>query len=988
MPRRSTRSGLMPAQAVYQPLQLENFAQPLAQQQQKYDQTVSAFEDADFGIAGLSPDSEKGAQLAEQLINDKEKVLEELKRTKNYRQAAKRLKKLNKVYNEDPEISGIRTQKSAFEQEKERNLERLKKGELTEKDFKRWQNKTLYDYQQQGGYGFDREVGTGRQISIPTIEENIENDIFKAFDAAAKGAPANKIAELHALKDKFGISEGQWKTITEVKDKENLSRELLALFSQNQNFKNYLENRSQYEWFENFTSNKDYPQEVINEQLSKLQKEANRITNASPSQISEEDKQTYLANLSNQANQFATAAYEAEQAGKLDQFAESVFKSNYVQDTLKPLADATADVYDYNKFDANTKGYRDPEGGRSAKTTKVLENRGIINTYKVPRLSTDSGLASGTSRYETQLAEEALGDYKEFYQTIDDNFKPFESSKEDMLNFSEEELEYRNKKSKEINIASSLADRLSMYDEKIDNSNLRLQEIEELLSNSDNLQEGEANALRVEMSQLNEDIFKTKYTKQYAYKDLEFLFEDAIQKENIDSELQRIYEKPGDKGGLKGVSQYIIENSQKELDEFEDAKTTEIALKTAQEKSDRFGEEFDPTGIERLSQENIEKLEKWEESKKLNFQNKETSGFYDLMEKWYEKSSKTYIPDVTELAIDQNTINFVGEDNYQPYKHILTELNSGDLGGFKVVQFDNSSGKIIGNPNDLKDRKIDTKSYNLENPRFQGVATHNNRDQLIFRVARDSMSDKDLVQKVIGGGTMSEKNQKVLSLLKAYRNDPESVNLDSKANTDVQNAVKYILDWERNNPENVQLMVQGSSASLVKGAQESLINGVKIGLETGDAALTKNIIESYATIDVMGDTDIRRDYNEIAVSLRKEAENKTSQNVITSMPHTFVQNEDGTKTGHIVKYNYDADRNQVVGTVWRATLEKNSSDVLGMEAVETIPLGLVPDANRLRQISVYYGTGEEKERIIDNEQRSFVPAFQSNELFKNIIQGR
>ena len=83
----------------YTPLGLEAFAQPIAMKQQRFDTVLGAVEDTEFNIEHLSGDKQSKEKLQQELEEHKSALLADLDKTSNYKDAARRLKTLNKIYN-------------------------------------------------------------------------------------------------------------------------------------------------------------------------------------------------------------------------------------------------------------------------------------------------------------------------------------------------------------------------------------------------------------------------------------------------------------------------------------------------------------------------------------------------------------------------------------------------------------------------------------------------------------------------------------------------------------------------------------------------------------------------------------------------------------------------------------------------------------------------------------------------------------------------
>ena len=174
----------------YKPLGLESFAAPLAAKQKAFDATYDAVDKAKFDIKGINAeDNRRAAELSKELEGYKNTLLTKLDESGNYREIARRLRGLNKTYNEDPEIMGIRQTRKATEKAIKKEKKRVDKGEITQKDFDEWQAYTLGNY---SGYNYDRETGAHNSIDLSPRGENLEKEIFELADKLTKAAPKQK----------------------------------------------------------------------------------------------------------------------------------------------------------------------------------------------------------------------------------------------------------------------------------------------------------------------------------------------------------------------------------------------------------------------------------------------------------------------------------------------------------------------------------------------------------------------------------------------------------------------------------------------------------------------------------------------------------------------------------------------------------------------------------------------------------------------------
>lgn len=926
----SRNQGSLIAQANYQPLQLENFAQPLAQMQANYDKTESAFEDADFSIDSLSADSERASELANKLSEDRDAVLEELRRTKNYRQAAKRLKKLNKVYNEDPEISGIRSQRAAILQDAEKQAERLKKGDITETQVKDRRDYINYLYAKQGGYGYDRENNTGSNIRIPILEKNLEEDIQTVLLKAAKDAPSITEAELQPLVDRFGISMEELKTKLKVKDGPKLAQELKQMFEQNENYQEYWKNRSEYDWFIQNRNNPNFKTDYLQEHLGKLNSYEQQVKN---SDFSEKEKN----NIYDGINNFKRSMDKAYQQGNLEEFVEHIYKNNYANDKLNSLSDAAADLFDFHERDMSTKNISGGSGSGSG-ADDVIEGGLTLNTQAVNHIDGNNYGIFGGGGSDTEIfKEQTLGDNRELVQRLEDAVKEKTFPEGTPKNIAVRE---RNKI-----VAQGIADNYKLHDKAIEDSKIKIEEKRNILKETDD--NGQKNKLAAEIRELELGIKKQVYKKTTETAYLESEFEKAYNNGMLSDEMEKIYLAKG----VRGLSEYVNSVEVKPLSEEKAA-------------------EFDNPDDFRAT---------------LKSKEGDILIYSDIIHNWRKQVGTSKTPTNKEIILDDNFGNLIGEDNLNTIKSFLTDFNNGDVAGIKVVNYNPSTAKV-SNVRETADTKLDVSEYNMENASFAQIDTSEGNHRMIFRVARNSMTPEDIVTTAIGGGQTSDNFHDVITKYKAYKNT-DGVELDSDTKVDRQ--VMRVLEWEKNNPQNAYIMFENKSVTsrLKDNADNSLISNLRMGVVREDYRSVNNSLEAYSTFALASNTDLKRDYNEMSVKLKLGWDNENSSEIVAQTAHTFKKDEvTGEEVGYIVEFHYDGggeneSLNQPVARVYRTTRDKFGIVDGGMEAVQTIPLSNV-EATTIKKISTYYGVGNNAEKVYDRYGNSYVPAFQTGGIYR------
>ena len=194
-----------PLQYEYKPLNLMAFAAPLSKMQEEFDITTNAVETSDFDLEHLpyGTDKEKAKALIETVEGKRDELAKNLAETKNYKQAAIKLKQLNQLWKEDPEAVALKSNYALFSKLDEEEKKRMNSGEISRNDYYQWRAGTIRDYEQSGGAdfraGYDNPQGTynpiGRQGRLKDLEKELEELSWKvASNLNAKKSDAFRAA--------------------------------------------------------------------------------------------------------------------------------------------------------------------------------------------------------------------------------------------------------------------------------------------------------------------------------------------------------------------------------------------------------------------------------------------------------------------------------------------------------------------------------------------------------------------------------------------------------------------------------------------------------------------------------------------------------------------------------------------------------------------------------------------------------------------------
>lgn len=151
-----------PLQYQYKPLNLMAFAEPLAKMQEKYDLTKSTIEDSDVKATALqwAQDPIKAKALEEIYRNKRDELAQNLAETKNYTQAASKIKKLQRLWNEDPERLALESNAKLWEERNKEELANVASKKITKQQYLEWvaDEKRKFESEEVGGTNFRRDA--------------------------------------------------------------------------------------------------------------------------------------------------------------------------------------------------------------------------------------------------------------------------------------------------------------------------------------------------------------------------------------------------------------------------------------------------------------------------------------------------------------------------------------------------------------------------------------------------------------------------------------------------------------------------------------------------------------------------------------------------------------------------------------------------------------------------------------------------------------
>lgn len=183
-----------PTQYQYKPLNLMAFAEPLMKMQEKFDLTKAALEESDVKATALqfAQDPIRAKELETIYRTKRDELIANLMETKNYTQAASKLKQLNKLYQQDPERVALETNYNTFVERDKEEAARVAKGDLLPQEYQQWRRDEIAKFETLGGTSYKQDATnptgtynpiTGKVGRMINMQKDFDEVKFKAATA-------------------------------------------------------------------------------------------------------------------------------------------------------------------------------------------------------------------------------------------------------------------------------------------------------------------------------------------------------------------------------------------------------------------------------------------------------------------------------------------------------------------------------------------------------------------------------------------------------------------------------------------------------------------------------------------------------------------------------------------------------------------------------------------------------------------------------------
>jgi hypothetical protein len=225
-----------PIQYEYKPLNLSAFAAPLSEMQQKFDIATEDVDSADFALSNLpyGTDPERAKELIKTVKAKRDELAKNLAETKNYKQAATKLRELNSLWQKDPELNALQANAKLWAERDKAEKERVGKGVdaggITRDQYLQWRDREIRKYKENKGAAFSANaadpegtynVVTGSVGRLADLSKDLEELSWKV----ASASPANKFDSFRAAGiDPTTLDAKFIKTIVEEKDAKKIAQ--------------------------------------------------------------------------------------------------------------------------------------------------------------------------------------------------------------------------------------------------------------------------------------------------------------------------------------------------------------------------------------------------------------------------------------------------------------------------------------------------------------------------------------------------------------------------------------------------------------------------------------------------------------------------------------------------------------------------------------------------------------------------------------------
>ena len=367
-----------PTQYQYKPLNLMAFAEPLMKMQEKYDLTKASLEESDVKATALqwAEDPIKAKELETVYRTKRDELITNLMETKNYTQAASKLKQLNKLYQQDPERVALESNYKLWEERNKEELARVGKpksqGGITKDDYLEWVEREKGKFIELGGTSYRQDASAPTGTYNPVTgkvgrETNLQEDLDEAKLALVKAAPGEKRAGMLqslGLEALSGDAEFM-QTVIEEKDPVKVAANVEKYLRTLDKYKPWLAETADYKFY-NLSKKPEELQNKVGQIASNVIQSVDRQL-ASLEKDGKKDTVEYQ-----QLAEYRNILQEGKEMGFDERAARNLFQSDLYNQ--KYGADELAQIFGYKNIDRDFT-FRDiPKDGTGSGSGLTLDD--------------------------------------------------------------------------------------------------------------------------------------------------------------------------------------------------------------------------------------------------------------------------------------------------------------------------------------------------------------------------------------------------------------------------------------------------------------------------------------------------------------------------------------------------------------------------------------------------------------------------------------
>lgn len=904
-----------PLKTEYKPLGLEAFAKPFSEMQAKFDTTMAELDASDFALSRLTQDDDRAKEVLEQFKTDRDALAENLVTTGDYRSATRQLSKLNQKFNKDLEVGAIKGNYEQYQAAKKEQLERVKSGKLTQRDYDIWDFNTRHRFK---GTNFNPQDENYTSINTHPLTDNYEDEIRKEALQIAGMAPDQQVTYLKSLGMSDAFTEEKLKEVVTYKDRDQVAGEIERFLRTSKKYNQFVQERADEEFYYNNARDPKFKENVIDNGYEQLQNEFNaysqiaqntKLPTEQRNQAAQKAKEKEVV-LNNYQRDFA----EAQNKGTVDEFAQMIYRKN-ADKTFGLLGYTGADIVDRTKVDKYVSESVDEAAKASADASiKLLDEIGRVSTNSVPGLNNKQGITiTGTATASTD--EFVINNKKAALETLNSislTQVPGMSDIDKKLT-----LVPRGPLRVEIDkVAGTNRDlygslmRMNNFNEAISDQDAQVKTLQQKLSSAKTKEEKEMYSQQITNLVQNKE--ETRLALADDTRTLENLIKIEMNKGDVSPEFKELYNSTFAKGDTQG----FLRSLRGEVNKFVDRQATEIGSTGRVLKENDF----------------------------VTFANNVTRNYRANIQ-------STFMGIGQEVILDEAASKLTDGKTAGLIKYVK-ENTRGDS-QVRHVEFNVLTGK-----SQVKDEnRFDLSAYS-ETPHWSGV--DQNGDVILRYVLKPEYDP-----------ATKKSNGPVASYIKKEKGLPED--------SPIAPTQQELAAWYKANPTDLYIKVSNTSLNPHKSAENNYVKIGSAGVAYNNSDVILRNLQNYAPVHILQNAERRESYFKMASRLEDAMKNNYLATELIQAPAAWKNNNNGTYTGYSINYKVvDGQTIAMVnqGTLNSNLKVTWNETPIATVALSSMGQNLT---TALVAMDLMYGTGREEDLVqapsAGMQIEPFVPAF-------------